>query len=174
MRRPGEAAEEPGGVSCQMVAACVMQGHRVASGQNGDPRYPGGTIRMQQPFFKALGLDLCRYYPGTVNVDISPATYRVIAPRYTFRQVRWHPTAAAEDFSFFDVELLSAGMSPATGLIYYPHPETKPSHFQQPTVLELLLPYVPSLHYGMTVQLQIPDDQMVIKRATEQGAGSWA
>jgi hypothetical protein len=146
----------------QTVAARVVQGHRVASGQNGDPRYPGGTILMQQPFFKALGLDLSSYYPGTMNVDIAPAAYRVLTPRHLFRQVAWHPTAPAEDFSFFDVELTGLGKTPIAGFIYYPHPETKPCHFQQTTVLELLLPFVASLCYGMTVQLRIPSAQMAI------------
>jgi hypothetical protein len=146
----------------QVVAARVVQGHRVASGQNGDPRYPGGTIQMQQPFFKALGLDLSQFYPGTMNVDIAPAAYRVVAPRHRFRQVAWHPTAPAEDFSFFDVELTGIGKAAVAGFIYYPHPETKPCHFQQTTVLELLLPFVPSLRYGMTVQLRIPSAQMAI------------
>ncbi len=145
-----------------VVAARVVQGHRVASGQNGDPRYPGGTIQMQLPFFKALGLDLSKFYPGTMNVDIAPAAYRVVAPKHSFRQVAWHPTAPAEDFSFFDVELTGIGNAPVSGFIYYPHPETKPCHFQQTTVLELLLPFVPSLRYGMAVQLRIPSAQMAI------------
>jgi hypothetical protein len=155
----GVPREEPN----QVVAARVVKGHHVASGRNGDPRYPGGTIRMQQPFFKALGLDLSALYPGTVNVDIAPAVYRVVAPRYTFRQVAWHPTAPAEDFSFLDVELMGRGGSPVAGFIYHPHPATKPCHFQRATVLELLLPFVPSLRYGMAVQLRIPIAQMAIE-----------
>lgn len=38
--------------------ATIIQGHRVASGLNGNPAFPGGTLRMQAPFFKARGLDL--------------------------------------------------------------------------------------------------------------------
>jgi hypothetical protein len=163
MMQPNDTADggKTGG-NCCLVAAHVVQGHRVASGENGDPRFPGGTIRMQLPFFKALGLDLFRFYPATVNVDITPCAYRVVAPRHTFRQVAWHPTAPAEDFSFIDVEALGLEPEPVTGFIYYPHPETKPCHFQKASVLELLLPFVPSLSYGMRVQLRIPVSQMTI------------
>ena len=147
---------------CCVVAARVVQGHRVASGENGDPRYPGGTIRMQQPYFKALGLDLFGFYHGTVNVDIAPSAYNVEKPRHTFRQVAWHPTAPAEDFSFIDVEVLGLGEEPVQGFIYYPHPDTKPCHFQKATVLELLLPFIPTLRYGMDLQLRIPASQMTI------------
>ena len=145
-----------------MVAAEVVRGHCVASGTSGDSRFPGGTIRMQLPFFMALGLDLSPFHPATVNVDIAPCTYRVAAPRYSFRQVAWHPTMPPEDFSFFNVEVLGLGPEPVTGFIYYPHPETKPCHFQKASVLELLLPFVPSLSYGMRVQLRIPVSQMTI------------
>jgi len=147
---------------CCVVAARVVQGHRVASGENGDPRYPGGTIRMQQPYFKALGLDLFGFYHGTVNVDIAPSAYNVEKPRHTFRQVAWHPTAPAEDFSFIDVEVLGLGEEPVKGFIYYPHPDTKPCHFQKATALELLLPFIPTLRYGMDLQLRIPASQMTI------------
>ena len=61
---------------------------------------------------------------------------------HTFRDVKWHPTEPAEDFSFFDVRLIRSGAPALAGLINYPHPETKPMHFQQPDVLELLLPFV--------------------------------
>lgn len=48
------------------------------------------------------------------------------------------------------------------GLIYFPHPETKPEHFQQPDVLELLLPFITGLDYGAELRLEIPAAQMVI------------
>jgi hypothetical protein len=82
---------------------------------------------------------------GTVNVSIAPMSYRVVEPRLTFRSVKWHPTEPAEDFSFFDFRLLRGDLPPVEGLIYFPHPETKPTHFQNPDVLELLLPFVEGL-----------------------------
>ena len=148
----------------QTVSAVIVPGYQVASGNNGNPRFPGGTLRMQAPHFAALGLDLAPFHVGTLNVQISPRRYRVVQPRLTLRAVQWHPTAQAEDFSFFDVQLRPPDTSPVSGLIYYPCPETKPADFEIiPGVLELLLPFVPGLRYGDEVLLAIPAAQMVIE-----------
>jgi len=117
---------------------------------------------MQTPLFHALGLDLGRYHGGTLNVSIAPRHYRVVAPRLTYRAVKWHPTEPPEDFSFFDVRVLRDDLRPVEGLIYFPHPETKPTHFQAPDVLELLLPFVEGLAYGAEIRLEIPSMQMLI------------
>jgi len=146
----------------QTFEARVVKGHRVASGSNGNPRFPGGTLQMQTPFFQALGLDLTAYYRGTINVSLAPLKYRVVKARHTFRAVKWHPAAPAEDFSFFDVRLLRDGAEPVAGLIYYPHPETKPEHFQRDDVLELLLPFVEGLTYEATLRLAVPSGQMAV------------
>ena len=150
----------------QTVSARVVVGHRVASGLNEDPRFPGGTLRMQAPHFLALGFDLGVFYRGTVNVSIAPHSYRVVKARNCFHNVKWHTTEPAEDFSFFDVRLLRPNGPSIAGCIYYPHPETKPEHFQQPDVLELLLPFVEGLHCGAGLTLEIPEAQMVIESPT--------
>ena len=141
------------------VSARVVRGHQVASGRNGDPRFPGGTLRMQAPHFLARGLDLTPFHLGTLNVSIAPARYRVLRPRLTFRTVQWHPTEPPEDFSFFDCRLLRAA-APVQGLIYYPHPDTKPAHFQSADVLELLLPSTDGLDVGADLRLSVDPDQM--------------
>lgn len=146
----------------QIVQARIVQGHRVASGQNDNPLFPGGTLKMQTPFFQSLGLDLSRFHSGTLNVSIAPCRYQVVKPRLTFREVKWHPSEPAEDFSFFNFRLLRGNLPPVEGLIYFPHPDTKPTHFQKPDVLELLLPFVEGLAYGKEIELEIPLDQMVI------------
>lgn len=51
-----------------------------------------------------------------------------------------------------------------TGWIYFPHPETKPTHFQKSDVLELLLPWTEGLSYGGSIRLDVPEDQMVFER----------
>lgn len=142
--------------------ARIRPGHRVASGLNGDPRFPGGTVAMQRPHFLARGLDLAFCHPGTVNVSLAPRRPRVLAPRHTFRNVRWHPVEPAEDFSFCDVRLLRPGGPALAGFVYLPHPETKPAHFQAPEVLELLLPFVPGLAYGQEILLEAPADQLAV------------
>jgi hypothetical protein len=152
----------------QTITARLVQGHRVASGLNGNPRFPGGTLRMQTPHFQALGFDIGNLYPGTLNVSIAPLRYRVVKARRTFTNVKWHPTEPAEDFSFFDVRVIRPGESPIAGFIYFPHPDTKPEHFQQPDVLELLLPFVPGLQYGMELCLEIPAEQMLVESPPRQ------
>jgi hypothetical protein len=143
-----------------VIPATVVQGHQVASGLNGNPRFPGGTLRMQWPFFLELGLDLSGYHLGTLNVTIAPVGYRVVQSRFTFRAVKWHPTEPAEDFSFFDVTVHRDGKASVKGLIYLPHPETKPEHFQGAAVLELLLPWTEGMSYGTDLRLEVPPDQM--------------
>jgi hypothetical protein len=147
-----------------MISATIAQGHRVASGMNGNPRFPGGTLRMQLPFFRELGLDLSRYHLGTLNVSIAPLSYRVMQSKITFRKVKWHPEDPAEDFSFFDVVVHRDDAAPVSGLIYFPHPDTKPEHFQSPDVLELLLPWTEGLGYGTKIKLDVPAAQMTFTR----------
>jgi hypothetical protein len=156
----------------QIVVARIVQGHRVASGQNGDPRFPGGTLRMQTAHFQARGFDISSLYPATLNVSVAPLGYRVVKAHYTFRQVKWHPKEPAEDFSFFDVRVIRPDAPSVAGFIYYPHPDTKPEHFQQPDVLELLLPLMNDIHYGAELRLEIPVDQMVIETLPSQPASS--
>jgi hypothetical protein len=143
-----------------MIPAIIVPGHRVASGQNGNPRFPGGTIRMQLPFFQERGVDLSGFYPGTLNASIAPKSYRILSARETVTGLKWHPEDPAEDFSFFDVTVHRGDGAPVTGWIYHPHPDTKPTHFQRPDVLELLLPWTAGLDYGTKIQLEIPPGQM--------------
>ena len=119
---------------------------------------------MQTPFFREAGLDLSRYFGGTINVRIAPCTYQVIRAPLTLRQVKWHPVEPAEDFSFFDVRVHQpGGRAPVDGKIYYPHPDTKPDHFQSPDVLELLLPYLTGIAAGSELILEIDPAQIFIE-----------
>ena len=160
------SVETPVSAGWWTFPAKIVPGHQVASGGNRDPRFPGGTIRMQVPHFLEHGLDLSPFHPGTVNVSIQPRSYQILEPARTLRNVKWHPTEPAEDFSFFDVEVVAGEGQPIRGYIYYPHPETKPEHFQKPDVLELLLPFVSGLDYGATIQLRTRTNQILIQEAT--------
>ncbi len=151
--------------SSTTIPAVIFQGHRVASGLNGNPKFPGGTLLMQTPHFLQRGLDLSKFHRGTINIRIAPYRYQVLHPTVTFRSVQWHPTEPAEDFSFFDVQVIHRNES-YHGLIYYPHPETKPEHFQPPDALELLLPFIPDLSYGQTVEIRTSPDQMIFLPST--------
>jgi hypothetical protein len=144
-----------------MIRGLVVRGHGVASGSSGDPRFPDGTLRLQFPIFASLGLDLDGIFPGTINLDIAPARYEIVSPRLTLTNIHWHPDCPAETFSFFDCEIAAPGDDPRTpALIYLPHPETKPEHFQAPSVLEILAPKRPALHYGQALELSPDPEQL--------------
>ncbi|PSN13223.1 hypothetical protein C7271_22730, partial [filamentous cyanobacterium CCP5] len=102
----------------QKVNGIVEHGHQVASGSALDSPYPVGTIEMQMPFFQALGLDLSGYFPGTLNVSISPRTFQLIKPEFTFRQVEWTDRHPPEDFSFSQCWVSFQGFA-YDGWIYY-------------------------------------------------------
>ena len=114
---------------------------------------------MQAPPFKARGLDLSPYHAGTLNVSITPRRYAIIRPARTFRNVRWSATEPTEDFSFFDCRVRYGGTR-YDGLVYYPHPETKPEHVQPPDVLEILTGFIADVRYGDAVVLELDPAQM--------------
>ena len=140
------------------IHGTVVGGHGVASGRSGDPRFPGGTIAMQTPFFKALGLNLTGFFPGTVNVDVTPWSFRPGPAAVRFERVKWHPTAPAETFSFARATLVRKGRR-HRALVYWPHPETKPEHFQAPGVVELLAARIPGLEPGDAVSIETAPDE---------------
>ena len=149
--------------SVRRVPGVVIPGHQVASG-TGDTPYPGGTIALQTPHFAARGLDLSPYAAATLNVDLSPRVWRLVRPWRTFEAVAWSPDIAPETFSFASARLRYAGRSYA-GLVYHPHPETKPAHAQPPTVVELLMPRIDGLGYGAGVEVEFDPAQVALDRS---------
>ncbi len=83
---------------------------------------------------------------GTVNVDIAPYSYEIREPKYFFEQVGWSDHIPPENFYFFDISLYHDGQR-YDGLVYLPDPSTKEEHFQEPNILELLLPKIEGLSY---------------------------
>ncbi|MGB5900930.1 MAG: hypothetical protein WBG66_22250 [Geitlerinemataceae cyanobacterium] len=144
------------------VKGLVQKGYGVASGKSGDPRFPQGTLEMQKPFFFDRGMNLNEYFSGTINLSISPHTYDIIKAKYTFRNIQWSPEAPPEDFSFFDCRIVLNTGESIEGLIYYPHPETKPDHFQSPDILEILTPFIEGLKYGDELIVEIDRQQLTI------------
>lgn len=127
-----------------------IAGHGVASGRAAHSPYPAGSIALQLPFFRQRGIDLSRYFPGTLNVDLAP--HMPLAGRPVFDgRLRWFGDLE-ERFVLTPVALRHAG-AVHEGLWYYPHPDTKPGHFQRPTVVELLLPWVPALADAAQVEV---------------------
>lgn len=146
------------------VDGTVIRGHGVASGQSNASPYPAGTIAMQQPYFAALGLDLTGLHLATINFDIQPAQWRLLQADYYFRAVRWTELHPPEDFSFIRCQLLWQNQAYA-GYIYYPHPATKIQHFQSPSMMELLLPWISTISYGAQARLSYRPEQIQIQAA---------
>ena len=144
------------------VKGFVREGYGVASGKSGNPRFPQGSIEMQKASFRERGLELDEYYLGTINFSISPLKYKVKHAKYVFKNVRWSLNDPAEDFSFFDCRILTNSNRVLSGLIYYPHPETKPAHFQSSDVLEIITSFISGLKYGDELTIEIDSQQIEI------------
>ena len=145
------------------VKGIIKKGYGVASGRGGDKRFPNGTIEMQQPFFYKQGLDLKPYFPGTLNISISPHQYSVKQAKYTFKNLKWAENEPPENFSFFDCRIRLKNDQVKEGLIYYPHPETKPEHFQAADILEIITFKIDDLKYDDEVILEVDSQQIDIK-----------
>ena len=65
----------------------VRQGHGVASGVNSESPYTKGTIAIQSPLFKRLGLDLSAYWHGTINLCFKPLEIVLQNPDYKFENM---------------------------------------------------------------------------------------
>ena len=137
----------------------MCEGYGVASGARGD--IPGGTIRPQIPLFKERGLDLSHCFAGTLNVSIAPHSYALMKPRYVFRGLRWSPDSPAEDFSITPCVVTFEHRS-VDGYVYYPHPDTKPRHFQPPSVIEVIAPLIEGIAYGSPVRLEVDPSEVGI------------
>jgi hypothetical protein len=141
------------------VQGIIMQGYRVASGPSKD--YPYGALDKQRPIFKSRGLDLDAYFNGTLNIDIRPYAFRVIKPQYTFQYVEWTDLHPPEHFSFSRCKVIHQFIE-FDGWVYYPHPETKLRHFQNPSLLEVIALPIQNLKYGDTVQVLINADEVEV------------
>ena len=144
------------------VGGTIEQGHQVASGRSPTSLYPAGTIELQKPFFKQLGLDLNPFFEGTLNISIRPYTFTLANPQYTFRQVNWTPFHPPEDFSFSCCKVRFDGVE-YDGWLYYPHPETKEAHFQDPSILEIIAPYIPNITYGDRVEVILNKEELTLQ-----------
>lgn len=145
----------------------VGRGVQFASGQaKGRPDfpYPTGTLEMQDELFRSQGIDLGKLVPGlfrgTINLEISRKLVLRDAD-YTARDVDWTAEMPSdkqirpETFSFVHCCFAYPAAAPGKGthyypgLLYYPHPETKPATNRHNfDALEVLTQEVPGLAYG--------------------------
>ena len=141
------------------IQGTVIKGHRVASGPS--DAYPYGTLGKQKPYFKALGLDLDQYFEGTLNISIAPRTFEMKRSQYTFPLVEWTDLHPPETFSFSACRLHFAGDN-HDGWVYFPHPETKTAHFQNPSVVEVISHRITGITYGDPVILHLNRGEIIV------------
>jgi hypothetical protein len=141
----------------------VEPGHQIASGRSPTSPYPAGSLELQIPYFKELGLDLTPYYRGTLNISIRPYTFTLTHPQFTFHQVKWIEGFPPEDFSFSPCKLTFQGYT-YDSWIYYPHPETKTRHFQDPAILEIIAPHISNITYGHKVKLLLNTQEIELNQ----------
>jgi hypothetical protein len=144
------------------VHGLVAQGYRVASGPSRD--YPYGALERQRPFFKAGGLNLEEYFNGSLNVDIRPFEFTMVKPEFTFRHVEWTDLHPPEHFSFSRCTVIFRDVD-YDGWVYYPHPETKLRHFQNPSLLEVIAMKIPDIRYGDELDVFVNLEEITIKKS---------
>lgn len=143
------------------VAGVVIEGYRVASGASSESPYSAGSITLQVPRFRERGLDLSGYFPATLNIRAACKALDLTNPRYTFRNVVWTDHHGPEDFSFSPCEV-EYHDTVYSGLIYYPHPSTKPGHQHPPNVVEVITKRIEGVEYGHVVTLYVDTSEVAI------------
>ncbi len=152
-----------------VVPGVVVRGHRVASQPSKE--YPYGTLEKQKPYFEALGLDLSGFFLGTLNISIAPFTFEVVKPKYTFPLVEWTDLHPPETFSFSPCRVAFRGRE-YEGLVYYPHPETKIRHFQDPSLVEVLAEFIEEIACGDGVSLMLNPEEIKLILSPQTGRPS--
>ena len=142
-----------------LVHGKLARGYRVASGPSAD--YPYGALDRQRPLFAARGLDLSATFNGSLNVDISPRTFKMMKPQYTFPLVEWTDLHPPETFSFSRCKVLFRNVE-YDGWVYYPHPETKRRNFQNPSLVEVIATAIPGIRYGDELDLMLNPDEIEV------------
>jgi len=151
------------------VKGKLKKGYGIASGQALHSPYPQGSILLQTPHFLRRGLDIRYFYPATLNISIAPLIFRMTNPRWRFDNLAWFE-GLCETFSFSQCRLL-VDRDTADGLIYYPHPETKPDHFHDNSTIEVLAPYMGNLEEGAVISLLLPSKEIQISEIESSRRG---
>jgi hypothetical protein len=153
--------------------ATVVRGYRLASGDSPeDTRFPGGTLRLQKPFFAAAGFDLDRYFAGdfvhgTLNLSIAPGIVRVKKPEVFLAGIKWSPVFPAENFYLSPAQIVHNGTA-YRALLYIPDPATKIDHFPISSMLEVIAQHIAGICYGDQTTLIYNPEAVAIERPQAQ------
>ena len=142
------------------LSGVLVQGHRVASGPSA--AYPYSSLEKQKPFFKSLGVDLVPYFNGTLNISIAPAIFEMACPEFTFPLVEWTDLHPPETFSFSRCRVKFQNVL-YEGWVYYPHPETKKTHFQNPSLVEVITCELPNIRYGDALEVDLNPEEIAVR-----------
>jgi len=138
----------------------LLRGHQVASRPSA--AYPYSSLEKQKPYFKERGLDLYGYFNGTLNISIAPFTFQMSAPEITFPLVEWTDLHPPETFSFSRCKVIFKGVE-YEGWVYYPHPETKKTHFQDPSLVEVITYQIPEIEYGDAIEVELNLEEVTVQ-----------
>ena len=139
----------------------LKKGYGIASGQALHSPYPQGSILLQTPHFLQRGLDIRHFYPATLNISIAPLIFRMTNPHWRFDNLAWFE-GLCETFSFSQCRLL-VDRDTVDGLIYYPHPDTKPDHFHDNSTLEVLAPFLGNLEAGTNITIWVLSQEIEVR-----------
>ncbi|TQV73717.1 hypothetical protein FLL45_12670 [Aliikangiella marina] len=145
------------------IEARLVSGYQIASGLADDSPYPSGSIELQIPYFKQLGLDLSDYYAATLNLDISPYAFEIREPDYFFPQVKWYQ-GVSENFLFVECRLIHLKKA-HSGHIYYPDPKTKPAHLHSRSLIEVIAPFIPGIQVHDKMVVEVDESKLSISIA---------
>ena len=147
--------------SWTQITGILMQGHQVASRPS--KAYPYSSLEKQKPYFKELGLDLSPYVNGTLNISIAPLEFEVTNPELTFPLVEWTDLHPPETFSFSRCQVIFEETE-YEGWVYFPHPETKKTHFQNPSLIEVIANEIQGVKYGDKLEVILNTLEIKINR----------
>jgi hypothetical protein len=142
------------------LTGVLMRGHQVASRPSA--AYPYSSLEKQKPYFRDLGLDLTAFFNGTLNISIAPLEFKMIKPEFTFPLVEWTDLHPPETFSFSRCKVRFEGRE-YSGWVYYPHPETKKTHFQNPSLIEVITDEIANIKYGDAIEIEVNPQEVEIK-----------
>ena len=148
------------------LQSTVTHGHGVAS--KASKKYPDGTIQLQYPFFKNLGLDLGNCFPGTLNLSIHPMRCLIENPTHIFKDVDWYPArGSTENFTFCDCAI-KVDLGYIGGHVYLPDPKTKIENYDREDILQMISPRIPGLLDDQVVFVYLKAKQCKILEAEDK------
>jgi len=144
-----------------IVSGMVIEGEKFTSGIAANNPYPCGTLTMQAPYFKQRGLNLKENFQATINVNIKPGTFVMNNPEFIFPDVKWCPEHDAETFSFSRCRIIHEELA-IDAFVFYHKKRNKKEQSIEDSVFEIIAPYIPGIHYGDQVVIEVNPDEIKV------------